>query len=341
MSIEQRDNLGTSPQEISGINSERETAQKELVELGIEASAENINALIEQRKTRQHPEGFEELLTNINNPEELKRLMAEKGIKSIVHSEGASVWDHSKMAIQEIESMPISAETKKDLKLIMLFHDLGKTVSGQNEKNIEQTKKKLEKGELHQTMIGHHKERLSDVEAGFKANGVDGQRLRMFMIVVENHMNTSLLEQDTKKLAKLIEGFGENDEERKKVVELLTLVLQVDGNATEHIDLADGELRYSRNEKKLKLDFTSVWKRYEEGKQILQQEEKKKKQQEAEAAFEISVFGKKLSDYLVQDRGIKPGPEMGKAIGKIKGLIAGNKDKTPDEVKKIIDGTEI
>ena len=73
----------------------------------------------------------------------------------------------------------------------------------------------------------------------------------------------------------------------------------------------------------------------------MQQEEEKKKKQEAEVAFEVSVFGKKLSDYLVQDRGIKPGPEMGKAVGKIKGLIAVNKDKAPDEIKNIIDGLEI
>jgi hypothetical protein len=45
---------------------------------------------------------------------------------------------------------------------------------------------------------------------------------------------------------------------------LLTLVLQADGNATEHIDLVNGELKYSKNEKKLKLDFASVWKKYEE-----------------------------------------------------------------------------
>ncbi|HBK34754.1 MAG: hypothetical protein UU08_C0005G0021 [Candidatus Uhrbacteria bacterium GW2011_GWE2_40_58] len=327
--------------EILETNREQETAKRELRELGIEGFPENIKALIEQRRTQQHPEGFEEIISHLDDTDELKRLMTDRGVISIVHSEGANVWDHSKMAIQEIESMPVSEETKRDLKLIMLFHDLGKTLSGQNEKNIEQTKKKLEKGALQQAMVGHHKERLVDVEAGFKANGVDGQKLKMFMMVVENHMNTSLLEQDPKKTVKLFEGFGENDDERKIVVELLTLVLQADGNATQRVDLVDGELKYSRNEKKLELDFDSVWKKYEEGKKIVQQEEEKKKKQEAEVAFEVSVFGKKLSDYLVQDRGIKPGPEMGKAVGKIKGLIAVNKDKAPDEIKNIIDGLEI
>lgn len=329
------------PPEVPETNLEQEAAERELRELGIEAQAENAKALMEQRKTPQHPEGFEELLGNLDNPEELKRLMAERGIKSIVHSEGISVWDHSRLAIQEIETMPVGDETKRDLKLIMLYHDLGKTISGQNEKNVEQTRKKLEKGELHQAMIGHHKERLADIEAGFKANGIDGQKLRMFMTAVENHMNTSLLEQDPKKAAKLFETFGENDEERKRVVELLTLVLQADGNATQHVELVDGELRYSKNEKKLSLDFESVWKKYEEGKRMLQQEEEKGKKHEDEVAFEVSVFGKKLSDYLAQDRGIKPGPELGKAVGKIKGLIAANKDKSPDEIKRIVDEVEI
>jgi hypothetical protein len=38
----------------------------------------------------------------------------------------------------------------------------------------------------------------------------------------------------------------------------------------------------------------------------LQQEEEKKNKQESESAFEILILGKKLFDYLSQDRGIKP-----------------------------------
>lgn len=327
--------------EYAGLDEEQSRAARELSELGIEVSPENIEAVIEQRRTPQHPEGFEEILDSLNNPEELRRLMSEKGVKSIVHSEGPTVWDHTKLAISEIESMPILEETKKKLKIVMLYHDLGKTVSGRNEKNIEQTRKKLEKGELHQTMIGHHEERLADIEAGLRANGFNEQEIKIFMIVIKNHMNTSLLEQDPKKVAKLIEGFGENDDERRDVVGLLTLVLEADGNATQHIDLVDGQLKYSKNEKKLSIDFGNVWKRYEEGRKLIQQEEEKRKKQEEEAALETSIFGKKLSDYLVQDRGLKPGPEMGQAIKKIKNYINENKDKSPSEIKEYIDGMEI
>lgn len=320
---------------------EPDEVKKELAELGIEPFPENIEALAEQQNTKQHPEGYAEILDQIDNPDELKKIMQEKSIKSIIHSEGVTLWDHVKAAIQEIESMNISGEEKADLKLIMLYHDLGKTVSVKNEKNIAQTRKKLEKGELDQAMIGHHQEKLGDIETGFKANGIEGKKLQIFMMVVENHMNTSLLEQDPKKTVKLFEGFGKNNDERREAVKLLTNVLQIDGNATQRIDVIDGALKYSRNDKKLALDFNSVWEKYEEGKKILQQEEQKKKKQEAESNLETSIFGKKLSNYLMQDRGIKPGPDMGKAIGKIKGLIAQNKNKAPDEIKSVIDKIEI
>jgi hypothetical protein len=223
----------------------------------------------------------------------------------------------------------------------MLFHDLGKTVSCQTEKNIEQTKKKLEKGELYQAMIGHHQEKLNVIEAGFKANGVDDRKLKMFMLVIKNHMNTSILEQDPRKTVKLFEELGDNEEERREVVRLLTFVLQADGNATQHIKLIDGDLRYSKNEKKTQFDFDGVWKKYEDGKKIIQQEEEKKKKQEADTIQELSIFGKKLSEYLIKDRDIKPGPAMGEALGKVKKIITENQDKAPLQIKKIIDDTDL
>ena len=340
MSIELKGFSEIPPQETPETNIE-EAAKKELSDLGIETSQENIEALMEQQKTQQHPAGYESLLASLDKPDELKLLMEEGGIKSIVHSEGLTVWNHVKSAIQEIESMDIANTEKAELKLIMLYHDLGKTTAMHSERNIKQTKKKLEKGELHQAMIGHHKEKLSNIEAGFRANNVDKQRLRVFMTVVENHMNTSLLEQDPKKTVKLFTGFGDNDEKRKKVVKLLTLVLQTDGNATQRIGLVDGELKYSKNDKKLKLDFDSVWEKYEEGKKILQQEIEKNKKKNMEAELEVSIFGKKLTAYLIRDRKIKPGLDIGKSIGKIKGIIAKNKNLSSKEIKELIDETEL
>ena len=105
--------------------------------------------------------------------------------------------------------------------------------------------------------------------------------------------------------------------------------------------MIDDELEYSKNEKKLELGFDSVRKKYNEGKKVLQKEEEKMKKQEMEAKFEISIFGKKLSAYLMQDRNLKPGPQMGKSVGKIKGIISENKDLSSEELKNLIDTTEL
>lgn len=325
----------------SKIDSERETAKKELLELGLEANDENLNAVMEQRATLQHPEGFGDVLANLNNPEKLKEIMRDREISSIVHSEGANVWDHAKCAIQEIDSMKIPDEDKNDLKIIMLYHDLGKTVSGDKERSIEKTWEGLKKGEVIMSMIGHHKERLDDIEAGFKANGITGDKLKTFITVVENHMNTSIPDLDPKKTFELIDGFGENDDKKKEVVKLLANVLQIDGNAAQKIYLSGDELIYTKNEKKLGLDFSEIWKKYEKGREELRKKQEQENRKKAEANFEISIFGKKLSEYLMQDRGIAQGPDMGKATGKIKGIVAANKDRTPAEIKEIVDKAEI
>ena len=320
---------------------EKQKAAKQLADLGIETVEENVEALIEQKKINQHPDGYDKIMNNLDNSDKIKELMQAKQINSIVHSEGSTVWDHVRATIDEINKMEVSEDRKKDLRLIMLYHDLGKTTAGKSEKNAKQTEKKIKKGQLFQTMIGHAKENLDEIKAGFQANGLTGKKLDQFMTVVENHMNTSLLDQDPKKTVKLFEKFGETEEEKKYVVELLTDVLQADANGTEHIDLVDNELKYSKNEKKLQLDFKSVWGKYEEGLKMIAKEEQKAKKKKEQQEFEKSIFGKKMSDYLIQDRGIKPGPDMGKSIGKIKGLMAKNKDLPPEEIKSMIDRTEL
>jgi hypothetical protein len=132
---------------------------------------------------------------------------------------------------------------------------------------VEAMKRELNKGKLYQTMAGHAEERLPDIENGFKANGVSGHKLEVFMTVVKNHMNTSLLEMNPQKLVKLFEGFGKNEEEIKEVVELLTLTLQLDGNATSNVELSpEGEIQSFGNEKKTAMNFEKVWARYQEGK---------------------------------------------------------------------------
>lgn len=319
----------------------QEQAKKELLKLGLEANKENIEAILALRETPQHPAGFEAILDNLDNPEELKKAMQEKVIHNVIHSEGKTVWDHVRLSVELIDAMDIPDDQKRMLKVIMLFHDMGKTEVGGNEENVTATAKKVAKGELHQSMIGHAEAKQDVIRAGLAANGLDGNALDLAMIVIQNHMKTSLLEQDPKKTVKLFETFGANDEERRTVVELLTSVLQLDGNATGHIDLVDGELVNSKNEKKLQLNFAAVWAKYEQGRGMMGAEDEKKKKAEAERASEVALFGKPMSDYVRVDRGIAPGPAMGKALKKIQGVMAANRGLEPTDLKRLIDETPL
>jgi len=330
---------GAPPQDI--IDSPEMRASKELAELGLEANRENVEAAVSQMRTGQHPEGYEAVVDSLGDPERLKEEMGRLGVKSIVHSEGRSVWDHAKAALTEIGDMDMSEDLKRDLKLIMLYHDLGKTEVADNAENTEATKKKVAKGELHRSMIGHAEAKNDEMRRGLAANGVEGARLERFMTVIANHMKTSLIEQDPKKTVKLFESFGKDEAERQETVRLLTAALQADGNATEHVDLVEGELKYSKNEKKLALDFGAVWGKYEEGRKLVQTDQDKDAKKKADDELEKSIFGMKLSEYLTAQRGVQPGPAMGKAMGKIKGVLAKNKGLAPEEVKKLIDSMEL
>lgn len=55
----------------------------------------------------------------------------------------------------------------------------------------------------------------------------------------------------------------------------------------------------------------------------------------------IAVFGKKTAEYLTQDRGVVPGPAMGKAIGLVNGLMAKNGGLEATALKKLIDETPL
>jgi len=316
-------------------------ANQELYDLGLETSKENIEAFKELAAARQLPEGYDEIVDNLDNPGKLKEAMEEKGIKTIIHSEGPTVWDHTRLAIEKVKEMDLSDEEEKDLKILMLYHDLGKPEVWQNEQNSKGTEKKLEKGVLQQMMIGHADAAHDKIRQGFEANGISGDKLDRFMTVVANHMKTSFLEQDPKKTIEQVNSFGSSEEQRKEAAKMLAAVLKVDGDASEHVDLIDGELKFSKNEHKKEISFETVWKKYEEGQEIVKKEQEKQKAKEAEAEFEQSVFGGKLSDYLIKERRIKPGPEMGKAMGKIKGLLKRHKDQASEDIKKIIDGIEL
>lgn len=307
----------------------RKRAEQELAELKLPVNPENVEAVIMQMQTPQIPAGYDDVVKNLHSPDELKKAMEAKGVKSIVHSEGPTVWDHVKLAISLVEA-------DSDIKLLMLYHDLGKSAVWNNDTNIAATRKKSAKGELQQSMIGHAEANSQKIEAGLKANGATDSQLKAFMMVVRNHMQTSILEQDVKKTAVLVDSFGENEEERRTVVELLARVLECDGNASEHVALEKGELKYSKNEKKLSISADAIWAKYKEGQAAVAAAAAVEAKKRAENEQEAAIFGGKLSDYLAA-RGVKPGPAMGNVMKLVKTMIQQNAGKSPEEIRAMVD----
>src|SRR3989338_6922298 len=105
-----------APQAQESSETEEMRLQRDLLVLGIEASPENIKCVAEQMKTPQLPEGYDDIANNLNHPEALKSAMETKGVKSIVHAEGRTLWDHSRTALERIDLLDIPDEQKADLK---------------------------------------------------------------------------------------------------------------------------------------------------------------------------------------------------------------------------------
>jgi hypothetical protein len=301
-------------------------AERDLSELGIESRPEHVEAIREMTMTSNFPEGYDDIVQNLHDPEKLKAAMEVRGIKSIIHAEGATVWDHVKGVIRQIDSLNLPDEIKRDLRLTMLYHDVGKAEVAGNAENTARTKKHLDKGELHASMVGHAEARADQMRAGLAAAGIEGKRLEQLMTAIKYHMNTSIPEQDPKKTVKLVQSFGETEEERREVVDLLAASLYVDGNGTHHAELQDGELKITRNEKKLTLSGDVIWQKYQEGLRMIQAEAEAAQKKKEQEDFIISVLGSKPSEYL-QAKGVRPGPEMGKQVKQLQQIILGTEKK--------------
>lgn len=318
-------------------NLQETLAKRELLECGIEPKTEHITAVLQMMETSNFPAGFDDIIENLRVPEKLKTVMQERNITSIIHAEGATVWEHVKAVIKMIDSLEVPEDEKKELRLIMLYHDIGKTEVWKKEENMFRTRKYLdEKRSLHVSMIGHEHSKLDQMREGLSAEGVDGQKLERFMNVILNHMNISILEQDPRKTFKLMEGFGETEEERKATVRLLANALVVDGLATQKVDLVGDTLEYGRNEKKIAFTFETLWSKYEEGKQLIEKEKQAQEKKEQYDKLELVVLGAKLSEYLKQ-KGVVPGREMGKKMAEVKNVITSNADKNVEEIRMLVE----
>lgn len=250
-------------------------AEEELLKLGLKTVPENIRAVLELQKTRQHPENFKfernktvfyKDIVESDSLEYIGDAMKDQEISRIVHAEDPYLWVHCKLAMTLAQFLDIPQEKKDDLKLIMLYHDLGKATPGLEDRpDIKAIQRKeLEKGKLYKVAKGHATERSEDIENGFKANGISGRKLEVFMNVVQNHMETSLSEMSGTKLVKLFENFGTTDEEKRETAELLAFAIQVDGNACQYLEFDDkGQLLNPKKVNTTGRDFSKIWEKYE------------------------------------------------------------------------------
>ena len=319
------------------IISTNEIIEKELEDLGIEAKRQHIEAVLAMKNTSNFPAGFEDIAASLGSPDRLKILMREKSIHSIVHSEGGTVWDHVRTAILRVNELPIGDDEKRKLKLIMLYHDLGKVEVWAREENIKRTQKHLEQGGLHVAMIGHEKARTDEIRAGLQAAGIGDGELKQFTQVILNHMNTEILIQDPKKTYALVSDFGESEQERETVMKLLVSALTTDGSATEKLDLVGDELVYTKNELKSAATFEDYWGKYEEGKRMVAEEAEKLQAKARDAQFEKSVLDMSAAEYL-KIAGIKDKTIFKTKLEEIKSLLVSAQGGSDFEnIKKMVD----
>jgi len=238
-------------------------AKAELSAFGLMETPENIRAIIDQKNTKQHPDGFEDIFQHIRDDEYLKKEMAERGISSVMHAEGDTVWDHVKLAMSRAK------EEGSELVPAMLYHDLGKTAVRDTEENKTASQERLlKRGDLVQTMRGHDEARKEDIEKGLLSNEIPREKTALFSKLIENHMKQDAFKECApQKLAKIILTFGENDNERKSSLLLLLKIFRLDSEATQIVELVDGEIK--RHSKTPYADMDAIWEKYEKGKEIL------------------------------------------------------------------------
>ncbi|MFA5107389.1 MAG: hypothetical protein WC497_03645 [Patescibacteria group bacterium] len=326
--------------EPSSIESGDETFAIQLRELGLEANRENIAAAQEMQRVPNLPRGYADIEDSLDDLERLRIAMEKAGITSITHSEGKTVWDHTRRCIHELEKLGLPADQNEELRLILLYHDLGKTEAIRFPWNISRTRERAEKGKLQVAMMGHPEARLDDINRSLASNGLAGERLDRAMTVIQNHMRTDLLIMNPVKIVPIIESFGADDGQRRETLNLLALVIKIDGLGTQYTTLAEGKLSVVHDVEKEHFEPEAVWKRYEEGKILAEQAKVEAELCAARAKREGEIFGSSLYDYLIT-RGFEKGPGMGLVMKRVRDIISKNPDAEPADIKKKIDKTEL
>lgn len=93
------------------IESPEEKASEELLNLGLQSIPENIRAVLDLQKARQHPEGFEDIV-EADSLEKIGKAMKDKNVKQFIHAEGPNVWSHVKFAVKLVDFMNAPEEKR-------------------------------------------------------------------------------------------------------------------------------------------------------------------------------------------------------------------------------------
>lgn len=227
-------------------------AKLELAGFGIEVNEANID-MVERCQKAKQVNAAEEPLYRLSAKvlageagaeDRLRKEMAERGIKEIVHAEGPTVWDHVKLGLTQIESLPISDAKKKYYRAIFLYHDIGKTdkaiIAANAEKN--QTPLKAATGQYNIAFVGHADfEKMSPdaetvVRQGLGANGLSPAEVNNAILILKNHMAGGVIESGSR-LANSAKIYKQMDEETFK--DLLNVLL-IDGTSTVSFNVDSG-----------------------------------------------------------------------------------------------------
>lgn len=309
----------------------------ELVELGIDPIRENVEVVVAQKAIHQHPGGFETVIANLSNDRALCEKMIEYDIRSIIHAEGRTVWDHVKKCIRIVNDLPIDKKLRTRLRLILFYHDFGKIAVAHSSLNQEATQKRIDKRRsLHAAMIGHETAELEAIENGLRANGMSGDELQKSLVVIKNHMHSTLASGKPTKTAEIIDSFAPTEEERKEITILLTYVLQVDGLATDHVELKDGKIIRSHNTIKAATTFDGIWSNYIAGKKMQQTQEAVVSSQKRDHMFILQVFGDTIQGYL-RSRGVSVGDSLTIATRNLRAYLRACRHLPPDEIRTKVD----
>ncbi len=322
-----------------------------LERFGLEVSPSNLEALRLQAEIRQIPVEEADIAKALEQHhhdrsdktarQALAEAMRKADVTTIMHAEGLTVGDHVAAVLAAAEALPdLSEEDRRDLRLLVLYHDLGKAEVATSKKNLDQNNKQRAKGRLVVSMMGHADPgQIPDswprIEAGLRVNGVSDEALPRYLKVIEKHMEflakitpeflTKINPNDesqpdpkaVKQLYDFIHQLGSTDEERRWVFEKLNLLEHADATGTFEALLTEAgsvELRPKSISENPNGTLTILWARYEG-------EVKRVARAEAVKATIVEVLvGQSMGDYLAL-LGIPRGPEMGAAQRRIEAVV--------------------